>query len=264
MFDLNVGLDPFLIATMIAGGLLFGQIMVFGLGGLFHVYFFVYKKEQKDDWKIQPKRWPSDEKVKSAIKYSAINLAFGTFTGVPLALYVMNGGWSMLYLNASDLPWVWHVMSFFLTLLLIDAYLYYSHRFLHTPLLYKKYHSVHHRWLDPHIFTTVAMHPVEFMFFQIGLILPMFLIPQWWVIYFAAIAYTFFIGLIDHCGVKIKMPWWTLHGGNNTFHDDHHKFFHTNFGHHTAIWDKLHGTVRQENRQYGEGVFGGKGADKKA
>jgi lathosterol oxidase len=257
------GLEITTILTMIAGGLLFGQLMVFGLGGLFHAYFFIYKKDQKDEWKLQPKRWPSNEKVKTAIKYSAMNLAFGTLTSVVLVIWVLNDGWSMIYFNASDLPIAWHIISFFLSLLIMDACLYYAHRLNHTPYLYKKVHALHHQWLDPHIFTTVAMHPVEFMFFQFGLILPMFVVPQWWVVYFAAIAYTFVIGLIDHCGVKIKMPWWTLHGGNNSFHDDHHKYFHTNFGHHTKIWDTLHGTVRKKNRQYGEKVFGGKGAASK-
>lgn len=252
------------IIPMALGGMLFGMGSVFGLGGLFHAYFFIYKKDQKDDWKLQPKRWPSDDKVKSAIKYSAFNLFCGAFSGVALALWFLNGGWTSLYMNASDLPLVWNILSFFICLLMMDAYLYYSHRFLHTPLMYKKYHSVHHRWLDPHIFTTVAMHPVEFFFFQLGLILPMFLLPQWWGVYLLAIAYTFIIGLIDHCGVKIKMPWWTLHDGDNRFHDDHHKFFHTNFGHHTGLWDKLHGTVRKENRQYGEKNFGGKGSAAKA
>jgi lathosterol oxidase len=256
---MELGWSLSVIIPMLLGGLAFGMGTVFGLGGLFHAYYFIYKKNQKDEWKLQPKRWPSDEKVKSAIKYSAINLAFGTFTGVAIALWVLNGGWSMLYFNASDLPLVWHFISFFVCVIMIDAYLYYSHRFLHTPHFYKNYHSVHHRWLDPHIFTTVAMHPVEFMFFQVGLILPMFVLPQWWVVYFAAIAYTFIIGLIDHSGVRIKMPWWTLHGGDNSFHDDHHKFFHVNFGHHTGFWDKLHGTDRKENRQYGEKVFGGRG-----
>jgi len=256
----EIGWSLSVIIPMLLIAMTFGMGVVFGLGGLFHAYYFVMKKDQKDEWKLQPKRWPSNDKVKMAIKFSAMNLVFGAFTGVSLALWVLNGGWSMLYFNASDLPLFWHPLSFIVCVLMMDAYLYYSHRFLHTPHFYKKYHAIHHRWLDPHIFTTVAMHPVEFMLFQIGLILPMFLLPQWWAVYIAAIIYTFGIGLIDHSGVKFKMPWWTFHGGDNYFHDDHHKFFHTNFGHHTGLWDKLHGTVRKENRHYGENVFGGRGA----
>ncbi|MCB9788498.1 MAG: hypothetical protein H6744_17590, partial [Deltaproteobacteria bacterium] len=42
--------------------------------------------------------------------------------------------------------------------------------------------------------------------------------------------------------------------------DDHHTQFHCNFGQHLMIWDRLHGTLRRQSRQYGAEVFGGRGA----
>lgn len=247
-----------LLLTML-GAIAGGHIAIFGIGGLIHWNWFVRKKEQKAEWKIQPKRWPSDKKVKEAVKWSSLNLIFGGISGALLSTHFATGGWSMLRMNFSDLPIIWHVISFFLCLLMMDAYLYYSHRMLHTKPFYKRFHLLHHRWVDPHIFTTVAMHPVEFFFFQTGLILPMFILPQFWGVYIAAVLYTLIIGMIDHSGIKIKMPWWTFHDGDNTFHDEHHMYYHVNFGHHTGIWDKLHGTVRKVERKYGEDVYGGFG-----
>jgi lathosterol oxidase len=47
---------------------------------------------------------------------------------------------------------------------------------------------------------------------------------------------------------------------NNGFHDDHHVYFHCNYGHHTMLFDRLHGTVRRLDRRYDEKTFGGRGA----
>lgn len=43
------------------------------------------------------------------------------------------------------------------------------------------------------------------------------------------------------------------------FHDDHHKYFHVNFGFNTTIFDQFHDTIRRKDREYGVDIFGGKG-----
>ena len=45
------------------------------------------------------------------------------------------------------------------------------------------------------------------------------------------------------------------------FHDDHHKYFHLNFGQHTLFFDYIFGTLRDGRKKYGEEVFGGQGAN---
>jgi lathosterol oxidase len=68
------------------------------------------------------------------------------------------------------------------------------------------------------------------------------------------VLYTYLIGMIDHCGIKVNWPL-PLHSGNR-FHDDHHVYFHCNYGHHTQVFDQLHGTMHRQDRRYGEHVFG--------
>jgi lathosterol oxidase len=36
-------------------------------------------------------------------------------------------------------------------------------------------------------------------------------------------------------------------------------YFHCNYGHHTQVFDRMHGTVHREGRRYGPEVFGGHG-----
>ena len=89
-------------------------------------------------------------------------------------------------------------------------------------------------------------------------LLPAIVIPVHWAVYILVVGYTYLIGMIDHCGIDVRWPL-PLHSGNR-FHDDHHVYFHCNYGHHTQLFDKLHKTVRRGDRRYGADVFGGRGA----
>jgi Delta7-sterol 5-desaturase len=61
------------------------------------------------------------------------------------------------------------------------------------------------------------------------------------VVYALVIAYTYLIGMIDHAGVRVR--WKLPFHGDNRFHDDHHIHVRGNYGHHTALFDRLHDTV---------------------
>ena len=45
------------------------------------------------------------------------------------------------------------------------------------------------------------------------------------------------------------------------FHDNHHQYFHVNFGFNIELWDQIHGTVRMKDRIYREDIFWGKGKE---
>ena len=69
--------------------------------------------------------------------------------------------------------------------------------------------------------------------------------------------YILAFNIIEHSGVHLEssLPW----QGPVMFHDDHHTQFHCNFGQHLMIWDRIHGTLRRNNRTYGVDIFGGAG-----
>ena len=41
-----------------------------------------------------------------------------------------------------------------------------------------------------------------------------------------------------------------------------YRYFHVNFGFNSYFFDWLHGTLRREDREYNEEIFGGKGKKK--
>jgi sterol desaturase/sphingolipid hydroxylase (fatty acid hydroxylase superfamily) len=47
--------------------------------------------------------------------------------------------------------------------LLFDVYFYVLHRVLHTGLVFRHVHAVHHRARDVDLWSTIAMHPLEFL-----------------------------------------------------------------------------------------------------
>ncbi|GBG28912.1 Delta7-sterol 56-desaturase [Hondaea fermentalgiana] len=60
---------------------------------------------------------------------------------------------------------------------------------------------------------------------------------------------------IDHSGVDFDgdLPWVP----STSFHDNHHEFFHLNYGATMVLWDWMFGTLRQDDRKYAEHLFEG-------
>jgi lathosterol oxidase len=224
-----------------------------GLGGLIHYHYYVRRKTEAAQWKLQPQRWLQPGQVRHAFLLGSINILLGSILGGTLTWHVQRGGWSMLYADTRSHGWPWLLVSALVGFLAIDAGLYYSHRLLHHRQLFRYVHRWHHKFVAPIIFTTTAMHPVEFLVFFSALLLPAFVIPMHVAVYVALIGYTYLIGMIDHAGVRLRVPL-PLHA-DNRFHDDHHINFHCNFGHHTALFDQLHDTVKRDGRRYGEDMF---------
>jgi lathosterol oxidase len=158
--------------------------------------------------------------------------------------------------------WYWRPISFFLVLFSTDATLYYSHRLLHHRLLFRHVHRWHHRYVAPIIFTATGLHPLEMFVLTLAQLVPAFIIPVHIGVFFAVISYTYLVGMIDHMGARVGWP--LSAAGQQAFHNDHHLYFHCNYGHHTSLFDRLHGTARVAGRHYDEHTFGGKGAERLA
>ena len=229
-----------------------------GGGSLVHHFFYVRRRGDADEWKLQPKRWLSPALTRHAFWLGTFNIMMGATIGGTFAWHVARGGYSALYLDVRE-HGLWYLLpSAVLCFFAIDAGLYYSHRALHSPWAFRHIHRWHHRYTAPVIFTTTAVHPLEFLTFELFLLLPAFVVPMHVGVYIAVIAYTYFIGMIDHCGIEVR--WMLPLHGDNRFHDDHHVYFHCNYAHHTTLLDRLHGTVRRADRHYDATTFGGRGA----
>lgn len=136
-----------------------------------------------------------------------------------------------------------------------DFYSYWAHRFLHTRWMYRNIHKIHHRYIHPTPFSAFALHPIEFLVFQSAGIIQAAIFPMHIVGYLATVIYIAFHNQADHSGIDFEgdLPWMPT----TKYHDDHHLYFHLNFGLHLVTWDWLGGTLRSKERQYGEDMFVG-------
>ncbi|XP_060601085.1 uncharacterized protein LOC132754475 [Ruditapes philippinarum] len=104
---------------------------------------------------------------------------------------------------------------------------------------------------------TVREHPGRFIMLSKFLAIPIFTVPVHAVVYVVILVYGYYYGMMDHSGIKMDAIWpWQP---SSLFHDDHHRYFHCNFGFNTILFDRFHGTLRRKNHKYGEKIFGGKG-----
>lgn len=56
--------------------------------------------------------------------------------------------------------------------------------------------------------------------------------------------YTYYNGIMDHSGVDFKASWWQPWRPDTMFHDNHHQYFHVNFGFNCYYWDIVRPNAR--------------------
>lgn len=156
-----------------------------------------------------------------------------SWTGRPIGLT-----WSLQ--QAGGLPLV--LGQNLIAVYVLDAWLYWKHRLLHTRLLFP-FHRGHHVYRDPSALAGFAVGPVESVltFWPLCLVA----VPQ--ATHFAPIYLSLVVGFIAlnyylHCGVRVELIERLLAPiGINTsaFHNIHHSHANANFGEAMTLWDRL-------------------------
>lgn len=71
-------------------------------------------------------------------------------------------GWSKLYDFSSESPfWGFTLLQYPLFVCFTDSGIYWIHRGLHHPLVYRWLHKPHHKWVVPTPFASYAFHPLD-------------------------------------------------------------------------------------------------------
>lgn len=122
----------------------------------------------------------------------------------------------------------------FIAFILHEIQFYWSHRLLHTSLLYPYVHKIHHEFVSPIALAAQYMHPIEFMilFFQITNVT--ILVGMHPITVCIWITLANLLNITSHSGYKF--PFY-----DNDYHDYHHSSHKYNYGS-LSISDDLFGT----------------------
>ncbi len=130
-------------------------------------------------------------------------------------------------------------------ILVLDAWLYWKHRLLHTRLLFG-FHRAHHGYRDPNAFSGFAVGPLEALLtFWPVVLLAWPQAPHYGPVYFVLVVGFILFNLYLHCGVVwrgLEAVLRPLSFNTSTHHNRHHARAETHFAEALTLWDRLLGT----------------------
>lgn len=251
--------DPKTLIMFVGGSVVNGLGLYLLIAAFFQYWYYRRRgKAEAADWKCQPQRFPSPKMWRTDLWLGVVNITFGSVLSGFLAYWIFASGQSRMYLGLRGHSLLEAVVATLLYFVISDGVIYWAHRLYHRPLLFKLIHRYHHRNTTPTAFTAFALHPVEFLTYQSVMLVPLIFLPLPCEGVIAVLLLSHIESLIQHSGVRLFpwLPWMPA----TFFHDDHHRYFHVNYGQHLTLWDRIFDSLRRHGRRYGVEVFGGQGA----
>lgn len=221
--------------------------LIFALYGVLELRLYI-KRSQGNQFKYNA-RFPADQPSEVFwFRSQWIDNALRTFlSGVPIwTAYEVILLWSW----ANDVgPWgMWNTdliwLSFFALVLplLHEAHFYCIHRLIHTPLLYKWVHSVHHNSVNPSPWSSLSMHPVEHLLYWSGTLIHL-IVPSHPLLVLYQLQISGTGAVIGHIGFdKIELGDSSAMDTHAYAHYLHHKYFEVNYADGALPFDKWMGT----------------------
>lgn len=168
-----------------------------------------------------------------------------TVLSVPMVWAIRNG-----YLPLHQGPVGALGFALYLAAILVahDAWFYWSHRAMHTPLLYRTFHRFHHLTITPTPWTAYSFAIPEAAVMFLFMPLYTWLLPTPKPVLFAFLAVMILRNCMGHAGLELHPRGWASHPvlkwiSTTTHHDMHHgTSYNHNFGFYFTWWDKLMGT----------------------
>lgn len=228
---------------------------IFVMYGSIELFFYV-KRKQGNRFKYNakfPSEQPSDvfwfksQNIDNFLRSFFISIPLWTVVEVLMLWSFANG----------FVSWVnWEEHPYYLAALVLvapmihEVHFFIIHRLIHTPLLYKWIHSVHHNSVNPSPWSSLSMHPVEgFLYHAVALwhlVIPSNPIVALFQLHMAG-----FGAVNGHIGFdKLEITDETALDSHAYAHYLHHKYFEVNYGGDGLIpLDKWFGTWHDGTRE---------------
>ncbi|PXF48945.1 Lathosterol oxidase [Gracilariopsis chorda] len=190
-----------------------------------------------------PENYLQTTQVRREITTSVKSLSIMAAMTTPFEILIQLG-YGKIYYDPAKYGYAYLFVSPLLFLAFSDCVIYFVHRALHHPLLYKTFHKPHHSFINTTPFAAFAFHPVDGFAQGLSYLIFVFLVPFHAVVHLASLVVVSCWTMNIHDRVTWRIP-----GVNGAAHHTiHHTTFKSNYGQYTTLWDKLCGTFRDPHQ----------------
>ncbi|KAI9810968.1 MAG: c-5 sterol desaturase [Pycnora praestabilis] len=154
-------------------------------------------------------------------------------------------GYAKLYDSSAHGPgWWYNYLQFPFFIAFTDFCIYWIHRGLHHPMVYRRLHKPHHKWIMPTPYASHAFHPLDGYSQSVPYHVFPFLFPLQKFAYIVLFIFIQIWTVMIHDGEYVaNSP--IINGA--ACHTMHHLYFNYNYGQFTTLWDRLGGSYRKPN-----------------
>lgn len=212
-----------------------GILSVVALSGLSYYTFFVRGRKT-----FHPNYQPDKQEIRKAIKWSIYSQLGNAALLAPIH-YLLANGYGNLYVSVDEYGWGWLLLSIPVILVLSETAIYWTHRSLHSDLLFDRIHGKHHEFKVPMSFAAFAFRPIDPFLQGLPHHICAFLFPVNIFVYMGSLVFLMFWSVSIHDRISF-VRWKAInYTGHHTLH---HWYSNYNFGQYFTFWDRLMGTYK--------------------
>lgn len=237
---------PLTLETILAPSSVLGSFFLLFLGGLLFypvtsgTSFLYYRVFRRDRYFASDQENLAKEQGQRNTEWlwAFYNVLGNAVLTAPIHHWIVTGK-SRVYTDVADYGYPYLALSVVLVLLVTEPAVYWAHRILHHPYLYKRIHLHHHQFRVPSPWTSMAFHPLDSFMQAVPHHLCAFLFPM------HAGVYLFFIMFLQLWSTFIHERVTFVRWGfiNHTAHHTlHHKANKYNYGQFFTVCDRIFGT----------------------
>lgn len=220
------------IGLLIATGT-FGFVLYALVASLSYFTYFIHGRDR-----FVPGYRPDYRAIRLAVLWSACGTMGNALLVLPVQLLIVHG-YFPLYWEIGDGGWSYVIISCVGAVAFAETCIYWIHRALHTPWLFKTLHVHHHRFREPTPYVSFAFHPLDSFSQSAPYHLYALFVPVYGWAYLALFGFAMLWSLMIHDQVR----WVPFRFVNHTgCHTAHHWYFRHNYGNYFTFWDHLCGT----------------------
>jgi lathosterol oxidase len=224
----------------------------FFFAGIFYFLLYALFKNKWLNNKIQ-KKFPQKKQILTEIKLSISSIVIFAFALIITHL-LSKEGYTKLYFDIGERGIGYYILSNVFFIIWHDTYFYWSHVFLHRPLIFKRIHKQHHYSHNPTPWSSFAFHPLEAVI-QTGYIFIFLIVPLHPSCLIIGNIFQIVFNVYGHSGYefftqKFRASFIGKILNTSTHHNMHHRFNKGNYGIYFNFWDKVMKTNHPEYEKY--------------